>query len=362
MINDYEKKLIKRYYLSFVFKRLLLITITLTFILWLILEIIGNIIFFTSFQIIGFIIFISIILIYTICFIFCSLKIYNYKKKVQWKEVLNKINIFNKRYSSYFFTKIEVKKIINSLDTNIYKNLIYHLNIISSTKYYKNISKIIRKKNKGIIDAIYFFDIKIIKLKKYVFTIIITPLAILLTFYIHRFSFIKQQINKEIKVASFVLYKLQNNFRKICSKVIINNPLKEYRKHGYYLNGYLYPSKNAIQSHISVKINNEGKITEVNYKISIDIRKTKEENIVKINKDLSTFGNQLRLSEVKAISNILLRKHILPKKFISEFKFQPYDKEIIINDGDMSFYYCAKNPEDCSKYNTAYVYLNIKPS
>lgn len=129
---------------------------------------------------------------------------------------------------------------------------------------------------------------------------------------------------------------LVDTFSESCASVISHDPYEEYRESGYSISCYIEDLGN---DYISVKIDNSGLITEVYYRIAVDVDATKEENLIRAEELLSQMYPLVISSGVEAQSDELLAEPMLTDTFKESFLEGSYYDHIYESTDTFALYY-----------------------
>ncbi len=207
-------------------------------------------------------------------------------------------------------------------------------------------------------------NIQIPKAKKYVIPLVLVPLALLVGLYIPEYADSMRVVKEEKQLAAETVYHLQEEFEKTCYYVSADDPFEEYQDYGYSVYGYLYDFDEQ-RSYLSVRVGNDGLVTEVIYHVELDIQKSKQENMALLEKDLKRLYGLLSEADVRAASEDLLREYALPEDFMETLAAGSYYDEINIKEegqdgSSIYFSYVTEPEEEYDEYSASYVSISIR--
>lgn len=318
MLNENEVKLVRKYYL--------LAKIALTaFIMalaiggvWIVLVMIDDIGFSNkSFYSIGLVAYLTIVILYMILFFYAYLSVKLGGRKQAWIDIVEKAS------------RRAEEECWNA----------------------KNIAKACR--------------IELPKAKKYVLALIFIPIIALTAIYIPEFMESKRVNDEERRVAAEAVHAVNEAFEKDCRSGYYDNPYERYQDYGYTVRGYLYDYEAPDKSYVSVEIGNDGIVNQVIYHASVDIRKSKEENLQRAEKDIQQLNKILNRANVKIAAPDLFERYTLSDEFKEKFMSGSYYEEIDVHDiseGDCKIYtrYCTDSKEEYDEYSSSYIFMNIE--
>lgn len=210
-------------------------------------------------------------------------------------------------------------------------------------------------KNK-VREVMYDHNIKLPKIKFYVFAIIALPIIILSSIYVVHFIDCKIQMSKYLNTARENLQIIENALQEGCDNVYSFDMDSDYQSFGYSISGYLYDGQ--YQSYISIYLNNEGTIDTISYCKDIDISLSKEENIDSTNSDFQTLHNLIADIDVSIKSKYLLSEPELNNGFVEDFKNGSYYEESSFYRSNYSLSYYTYQEDEMNEYNIPYIYLS----
>ncbi len=205
-------------------------------------------------------------------------------------------------------------------------------------------------------EVMYDHNIKLPKIKFYVFAIIAVPVIILSSIYTAHFIDCKIQMSNYLKTAQKNLQIIENALQEGCDNVYSFDMDSDYQSFGYSISGYLYDGQ--YQSYISIYLNNEGIIDTVSYCKEIDISLSKEENIDLANRDFQTLHNLIADVDVSVKSKYLLSEPELNDGFVEDFKNGSYYEESSFYRSNYSLSYYTYQENEMNEYNIPYIYLS----
>lgn len=127
------------------------------------------------------------------------------------------------------------------------------------------------------------------------------------------------------KIAAASVYQAKEALEQGCQKVYIDDPLKDFDSNGYEVSGYLYENDTiSNDSYITIKIDNEGIITDVDYIFGVDVNDTKEANLERIQVELDKLHEMLMDSDLDAKTDYLTEKPYFPEETIEDFMNHSY--------------------------------------
>lgn len=367
MLDEGQKQLVKKYCLypslSLAF---LIVSLTIGF-LWIILNMLGDLVFNSiRFYTAGLWTYIGIVVVYLVFFIYCFLYTKIGMRKEKWTKIVNHadLKLANKDYSKSISLLLGTRgasTLLDMSDNKSLKNTSDALDAISAIGSVAMVASMTNELSSNAKTVARVFDIEIPKAKKYVLSIVLIPVILLIATYVPHFIFSANNANNQALISSKSIYALQSSFETDCVNVRINDPLEKYNSHGYDVAGYLYDYDEAYNSSINVSVNNEGLIEKVIYNVDIDITKSKEENLEKAKVDILKLNVMLNDANVKALSSDLLEEYELPKDFCDKFIEGSYYKKInySINE-NVDVDYFTERKDDYDKYSSSYIYFTIK--
>ena len=367
MLDEEQKKLVKKYCLYPSLSLTFLIVCLTIGILWLILNMLGDLVFnSTTVYTIGIWVYIGIVLVYLILFIYCFLCTKLGMRKEKWTKIVEyaDVRLSNKDYSkgiSALLGARGVSTLLDMSDNQSLKNASDALDVASAIGSVAMVASMTNELSSNAKTVARVFDVEIPKARKYVLSIIFIPIILLIATYIPHFIFCANNANNQALIASKSVYALQRSFETDCVNVRIDDPFEKYNSHGYDVAGYLYDYDEEYNSNINVSVNNEGLIEEITYSIDIDINKRKEENLEKAKLDILKLNVMLNDANVKALSNELLEEYELPKEFCDKFMEGSYYEKInySVNE-NVDINYFTETKEDYDEYSSSYIYFTIE--
>ena len=362
MINDGEKKLIRKYCLLPVVAKACLAMALLIGFVWIPLVMIDNMVFNGNSYMLGLYIYLGIAAVYTIAFTVCFLIPRIGMRKEKWQKITEKANIelSDKDYSAQIALTLGAKatghlfKMRGNSHGKVFDALAGVGALITVTQMTNELHK-----NAKLVAIVC--GVEIPKARKYIVSIFLLPILLLIAVYIPQFILSKQNADAGIALASKSVYALEASFKQDCDHVYIDDPQEGYKDYGYRVTGYLYSWEEPYNSYISVTVENDGLIREVIYCVDIDIQAEKEENLKKAELDLLKLNVMMNDSHVKAASYDLLEEYSLPEEFISRFQNISYYENLRFQkDDQVSIHYTTEPEEEYDEDSESYIYFIIE--
>lgn len=365
MLNEQEKRLIKRYCIMPALASTFLTMALLIGGVWILLVMIGDLALHGSFYGIGLYVYLGIAAAYTIAFCICFLVPRIGMKKNKWKQIVEKaqVEMSNKDYSSKIAFALGTKAVGTLLDMTDNPKAEAAGDVFDAVSAISSVSTVVQMtneigRNAKAVAAV--FGIKIPKAKKYIAAVVLLPIILLPAVYIPHFVQSKQNSDSEIAIASKSVYELQKALEKDCDNVYIDDPKEKYNSDGYKVSGYLYPSDSDNKSYVSVEVGNDGIISDIRYSVDVDISKSKEENLERAKLDILKLNVMINDSGVKAKSYNMLDECSIPEEFVTQFKEGSYYEKINIEKDGISINYMTDSQEEYDEYSSSYIYYVIK--
>lgn len=366
MINEEEKKLIRKYCLLPSLAKVCLAMVIPIGIVWLVLVMMNDIVFQADLYMWGLCCYLAIVAIYTVGFILCLTITRRGMRKEKWKKLAKKaqVELSRKDYSGQIAMTMGTKSaghLLGMSDSSGAKKagkVFEALAAVSSLATVIQMANEIRK-NAILIAGVFAVDIP--KVKKYMIPIILLPVIFLTAVYIPHFIAAKENADAGIAVASKSVYALQDSLQQDCDHVSIDDPKEKYRSNGYSVTGYLYSYEEPYNSYISVTVENDGLISQVRYCVDVDIQAGKDENLQKAEQDLLKLNVMLNDAHVKAQAHVLLKEYVLPENFKEQFSAGSYYEDFSFRkDEKVSINYMTDSEEEYDEYSQACIYFSIE--
>ncbi|MCI5774302.1 MAG: hypothetical protein MR210_07070 [Erysipelotrichaceae bacterium] len=165
---------------------------------------------------------------------------------------------------------------------------------------------------------------------------------------------------KELVIAS--IENVKASLETVCDEVYGDDPASKYHESGYYVEGIIDDEKHSVS--IMFFINNEAKVTNVDYNFDIDPKKSKQENLDYIERVLRQLDDIIKNSDIKAAQGLKLTGYQLPEEFVIWFMNAPYDEEKSYYDEDSNAFvgYYALLDDSDDTYRLSYIYIGLNQS
>lgn len=367
MLNEKEKKLIRKYYLMPSLGKAFLALSLLIGLVWLILVMVNDLVFHGTFYLLGTLTYLGIVIVYLIAFIVCFLTPRFGMKKEAWKNIVDQANVEMKEndYSSQLVAAIGTKAAGNLMklsDSSTANKIGDALDVVASIGMFYTIFKMGTELKRQAQVIATVLEVKLPKVKRYVLFIIFLPIILLIMSYVPHFITSKQNMDTSIALTMQTISKLESAYDKQCATVFLEDPNKNYKSSGYQATCHLYPNDAPIDAYSNIKIKNDGVINEVNYVIDVNINASKEENLTNTINHLKRLNQLLKDANVPVESSSLLDLVTLPEGFIAQFQSQSYYERISsVQDGHLSISYSTTPEEEYNQYSSSYFYITLKP-
>ncbi len=366
MLNENQKKMIRRYYLFPIWAKTCFFTALLLGIPWILCEMINDLVFMgVSKTDTGPFLYLAFTSLYTILAVIFFLIPRMGMTKKPWLDLVEKANVSleNGDYTG---------SIAMLLGTRAAGSLLGHakneaLNkagaafdaaaVVGSAVTVHQMTKETSRNAKVVATVL---DVSLPKARNSVLAYVLIPLLLVIGVYIPNYASAKQIVDAQTAQASQAVEQMVTTLESGCAYVYSDDPQESYRSYGYSVSGHLYERDTNFDSYISIKIDNDGKIYEVNYSIDVDIEADKEVNLEHISSDLATLNQLMTQSGVSASSH-LLKTPLLPDDFIAAFTEQSYYEDISVTiDDTTSLRYNTDSKEDYNQYSSSYIFYTIK--
>lgn len=365
MLNEQEKKQIRKFCLLPAVAKGFLAGALLIGFVWAFLVMVNDMVFHGDFYMTGMCVFLGIAAVYTAAYIVCFFIPRKGMKKEIWKGILEKadVKLSEKDYSAEAASVLGAKAAGQLLGRSEHASVNRAGDVLDAAAAIGSLAVVTQMtdeagKNAKAVAAV--FGEAIPKAKKYVIPILLLPMLLLTAVYIPQYMSSRQSTNAEIAVASEAVYALRSSLQQDCDHVIIGDPKEEYRSSGYQVAGYLYAFEEPHNSYVSVTVGNDGIISQVQYCIDMDLQADKEKNLERAKSDLFRLNRMLNDAGVKAMSDVLLEEYTLPETFISRFREGSYYEDLRVQkDEHVTVQYMTESEEEYDKYSESYIYFSI---
>lgn len=161
--------------------------------------------------------------------------------------------------------------------------------------------------------------------------------------------FIAKQIaeNKIKKQAGPYVYSLKDSLELVCAHVEKTDPYIKV-DYVYYVDCY-YTSEKKDYKMSRIQINNNGKVVGIDYDLSIDTAKSKEENYEEINNIMRDTVDAIKASNIKEKSLVLNHASSFPKEFMLKLNNTSFEEKatlyVTVNNHTSGFEYYPQKDE-----------------
>ena len=334
MIDEKEKKLVKKYS---ILPKIASASLIMAFVLagvWLILVMISDIGFKSNDfkdKEIGMYTYFILTAIYLVIFAYSFLRTHIGMRSDTWKNIVDKVvaEQDDKDYSAQMAGSIGLSsagRILKNSSNDVTKNIGKTAEVLGAIGTVATSTAIANKMSKNAKSVAKACNIKIPKARKYIIPLIIIPILILIATHIPGYIRANDNLENEKKVVSEIVYKLQSVFEKECERVRIDDPYERYQDYGYTVSAQL-----SDDNYIYITVGNDGKIEEITYNGYVDIQISKEENIENIEKVYSQLHKILMDSGVD-LSDEMIQRYTLSDEFKEKFLDTPYNEKVVVNE------------------------------
>ena len=136
--------------------------------------------------------------------------------------------------------------------------------------------------------------------------------------------------NKIKNQAGPIIYNLKDSLELVCAHVDKMDPYIKV-DYVYYVDCY-YTTEKSDYRMSRIIINNNGVVTGIVYRLSVDTSKSKETTYEEINNIMRDTVDAIEASNIKEKSIVLNKAKTLPKEFILKFNNSSYEKDTILNE------------------------------
>lgn len=266
-----------------------------------------------------------------IIFLYSYLSTYIGMNKKSWKKIVEKVAVEqdNTDYSAQIVGSVglsSVGSILKGSNNEITKNIGKTAEVVGTVGTVVTTTAIIDKMAKNADSVAKVGNIKIPKARNYIIPLIIIPILILIASYIQAYSRAKDTLENEKKVVSETVYKLQSAFKKECEIVRIDDPYELVKDTWYNVRAEL-----SENNYIYITVENDGKIEEIVYYGHVDTQISKDENIENVEKIYSQLHKLLVDSGVD-LTNNMIQTYKLSEEFKEKFLKTPYNEKFYVHE------------------------------
>lgn len=367
MLTEKEKKMIQRYC---VYPTIIIAGIPLEFLIgffWAFLVMLDDMAFNSaSLYMPGLVVYLVIAAIYGGITIALFIKVRSVRKNPRWISLMDRAGLLTSRsedpeHLRQIHGMHSAGNVLGRFENTAFEQAGDAMQAAAAAQTVAFVNKTMRAAKENARRMAEIYGVKVPRARHYVCLMILVPVVILTAVFIPDFAASKRVADQERKRAAAVVYEVRDALENGCANVIIDDPAEEYRSFGYQVLGQLYERGNTDQSYISLSIGNDGKISEVNYVLTIDIQDTKEANLERAQQNAAKFHELLVASGAEATDASLLELPELPAAFIDQFMSGSYYEGINIHDenANCSAAY-STDPEDIhNEHNSFYFYLRM---
>lgn len=329
LLTKKEIKKVKTFYVANKLIKPFLVSTIMLLVLWLIFSMISDLVFQGASEFFEYGIYAFLVLIVIVATIMLSSyaisAIGTHTKK--WKEIEEKAN-------NYIVTDMQTckdinkAKIVSLLGLNAFSQIMRRNNndvlnvigdissVISTIGAFSLMLDVTNYNNNVIVFISKVYDIKLPSFKLLRNILALVPLIILITFYSVGFAQASENIKKETEIASASVEAVQSVFDEKFKEVSADEPLNEYDKDGYEINGRILDKNEEAVAYVIVTINNEGNISKITYEIDENPNLNKKDNIEYVNTLLNVFNDAIKESNVKCVNE----KYLDFRKLTDDFE------------------------------------------
>ena len=362
MEREQEAKLIRKYCLYPVLAKAFLLMALLIGVLWLLLVMIGDMVFDGDFYALGLGVYLAIVVGYTTAFCICFLKPRLGMRKEPWQRIAARSNamLSQRDYSGQIAAVLGARAAGNLLHRTDHGRAGDAFDAMAAVGSVAMVSRMANELGANARLVAGVLGVPIPKAGKYVAAIVLVPVFVLIGVFIPQYISSQQAADLESATAAKTVYALQDAFQQDCQQVMIDDPMEDHDPLGYRVSGYLYSYDEPYNAYISITVENDGQISEVVYSVDVNLQASKEENLENAKSSILKLNGMMNDAHVPARDNILLEECTLPEEFCSRFGEISYYEDLYLPQGDqISVSYMTDSEEDYDEYSTSYIYFRI---
>ncbi len=368
MLNAQEKHLIKKYYLFTILSKVSFIMALLIGIPWIICCMINDIAYEgVSFSMVGMYVYLALVLLYMIAFCYMLISVRRGVKKEAWQKIVEKaqVTLSNKDYSDQLTMAVgagAAGRLLRNADSTHMQNAGKAFEVLAAAGSAITVHQMTKEMAQNVRLVAGIFSVELPKASKYVLSVILIPIMILVGSYIPQFVSSSRILEEHVAVSSESVHALESVMDAECGFVFADDPKERYNSSGYRVTGYLKEFDTPNNASVSVLVGNDGVIEKVSYSIDVDIHGDKEENLQRAQQSIQQLNSLVKKSGVAVQEEELLQVTELPEEFVAQFRETSYYEKVRVSVGENSSCSYYTSPEDqYDEYSSSYIYLNLAP-
>lgn len=326
MINEKEKKRIQRYC---VYPKVALVALIMAFVLCLEiipLEMIDDLVFHNKgFQPRGLYTAIALIVLNVIIFCFCTLSPRFGMRGTAWKTLQARLQVDQKETdrSAQVAGTIAMQasgRLLRKSDSETVKNIGGAMETAAAVSAVATAADILSEIGSNAELMAEAYRVPIPNIKKRLVAFAILPMMLLIGMYIPQYMEGNQKKQENIEMAADQINKVKAAMETVCVYVSADNPKETYKDYGYHVIGNLRQREKGVPaSYVYITLDEKGVIKDVHYTEELDIHKSLEENLNRIEKDFEILHGPLENLDVAVVNPKLLTLYKIPEEFEEAF-------------------------------------------
>ena len=353
MLTDKQKKLLQR---AVIYPTIVITGMVLSFtipFLWLFLFMIDDLVLESQeFFVVGlYALFILVFIILAILFVL-GIYIQRAVRKKEWIEMADMAKL--KLEGSDGISLLEKAANIGLAMTPL--NFTSPAGMIAEVRLYKRMKAI---RNAAMQMGVLFRE-KIPNRITYTFVFVLIPVVLLLGLFGFRYIDSIQTNRGDAQSTAKVVDHIEDVFETTCTDLYVQDPLAQFDRNGYTISGDLYEEGKISykSSQIEIRVNNEGQIQSVDYRLGVNVQDTKENNLTRMEQELEQLYDLLMETDVEMTSESLKAKPYFPQEMIDAFMDHSYYEDIS-GEAEKDFYvgYITSEEENYELYGETYFYF-----
>ena len=373
MISEKEKKRIQRYC---IYPKIALTALIMAFVLCLEiipLEMIDDLVFHNKgFQPRGMYIAITMVVINVMIFCYCTLRPRFGMRGKEWKNLQTRLNVDQTETdrSAQIAGTIAMQssgRLLRKSDSDAAKNIGGAMEAAAAVEAVATAAEILAETGNNAEVMAEAYRVPIPNIKKRLIAFAILPVMLLIGAYIPQYMEGNQEKQKNIEIATERIDKVKAAMETVCVYVSADDPKETYKDYGYHVIGNLRQREKGVPaSYVYITLDEKGVIKDVHYTEELDIHKSLEENLNRIEKDFEILHGPLENRDVAVVNPKLLTLYKMPDEFKEAFLAGSLYESIHIHTDDapvqVSCSFDTDTKEEFDEYSRPDISLMLRDS